>query len=56
MIYTAGGYPGGMYSPKRGGEIYFGRNPILGNSTGRVAPKLPTSRGGSLRDRIIGRR
>ncbi len=56
-IYTAGGSGlGGMYSPKRGGDIYFGRSPGLGSSTGRVAPKLPTSRGGSLRDRIIGRR
>ena len=56
-MYTAGGSGyGGMYSPKRGGEIYFGRNPLMNSSTGRVAPKLPTSRGGSLRDRIMGKR
>jgi len=52
-IYTAGG--GGMYSPRRGGEIYFGRTSgAQGSSVGRIAPKIPT-RGGSLKDAILGK-
>jgi hypothetical protein len=52
-IYTAGG--GGMYSPRRGGEIYFGRTSVAqGSSVGRIAPKIPT-RGGSLKDAILGK-
>ncbi len=53
IMYTAGGIPGGMYSPRRGGEIYFGRTNLQGSSVGRIAPKTPT-RGGSLRDAILG--
>jgi len=53
-IYTAGG-SGGMYSPRRGGEIYFGRtSSAQGSSVGRIAPKVQT-RGGSLRESILGK-